>query len=132
MPRTKEKVSPKQGRFRRATSAIARLFKRDKTVVSHEHLPTHQARPVRLESDIPMRDLEEAYTPKQTSLKAGFRSSGADHQSDQEYARGVSDDRWNEEDRMTNKSGDPRIGTHGRTYEPGEARAARGPNEEND
>ncbi len=61
-------------------------------------------------------------TPPLTSSKAGFRSDGADHQQDQEYAFGVADDRWNDEDRMTNKSGDPRIGTHRRTYEPEEAR----------
>ena len=36
---------------------------------------------------------------------------------------GVSDERWNDEDRLTNKSGDPRIGTHRRTYEPAEAGA---------
>ena len=62
------------------------------------------------------------YTPPFTGGKAGFRSDGADHQSDQEFAYGVSDERWNDEDRLTNKSGDPRIGTHRRTYEPGEAR----------
>ena len=36
---------------------------------------------------------------------------------------GVSDERWNDEDRFTNKSGDPRIGTHRRTYEPAEPNA---------
>ena len=72
-------------------------------------------------SDIPMDVIGRTYTPG-TNGKAGFRSDGADHHSDQEFAFGVSDERWNDEDRLTNKSGDPRIGTHGRTYEPGEAR----------
>jgi hypothetical protein len=67
--------------------------------------------------------LENAYTPQHTSSKAGFRSDGADHQRDQEFARGAADDRWNDEDHLTNKSGDPRIGTHRRTYEPNESRA---------
>ena len=41
---------------------------------------------------------------------------------DGEVARGAADEPWNDEDRFTNKSADPRIGTHGRTYEPGESR----------
>lgn len=130
MPRTKAKVSPQQGPFRRAKSAIVRLFSRDREVLSHVQPAAPHTRSVRLQSDIPIHDLEQAYTPSQTSLKAGFRSSGADHESDQEYARGVEADRWSDEDRMTNRSGDPRIGTHGRTYEPGEARAAQGRNED--
>lgn len=79
-----------------------------------------QPRRVRRETDIPLGQIDQTYSPTQTSLKGPFRASGADHSSDQEYARGYSDDRWNDEDRYTNKSGDPRIGTHGRTYEPGE------------
>ena len=79
-------------------------------------LPEH---PRRTEPDIPFDRLERAYTPTQTSLKASFRATGADQQRDQD---GYTDERWNDEDRLTNKSGDPRIGTHGRTYEPGERR----------
>ena len=78
-----------------------------------------QTRRPKRESDIPMNQIDEAYTP-QTSVKGGFRANGADRTADQEFAGGFSDDRWNDEDRLTNKSGDPRIGTHGRTYEPGE------------
>jgi hypothetical protein len=74
-------------------------------------------------TDIPLDRIEGTYTPTQTSLKAPFRASGADRQRDQEFARGVDDNHWNDEDRFTNKSNDPRIGTHGRTYEPGERRA---------
>ena len=79
-----------------------------------------QPRRPRRQADIPLDQLSQAYSPTQTSLKGPFRATGADRSSDQEFARGYSDERWNEEDRYTNKSGDPRIGTHGRTYEPGE------------
>jgi len=79
------------------------------------------ARPKHLESDVPFGRLEHAYTPMQTGTRASFRATGAD----QELANGVADDRWNDEDRITNKSGDPRIGTHGRTYEPGERHSRR-------
>ena len=83
-----------------------------------------KARPAKREADIPLDVLDRAYTPPRTSSKAGFRADGADHQRDQEFGRGVADDeRFNDEDRYTNRSGDPRIGTHRRTYEPGENRA---------
>jgi hypothetical protein len=80
------------------------------------------ARLAKRDGDIGIERIESTYTPPQTSLKAGFRATGADRQHDQEFVRGVADDRWNDEDLLTNKSGDSRIGTHGRTYEPGEAR----------
>lgn len=79
-------------------------------------------RVTRREADIPLDVLGRTYTPPFTGGKAGFRSDGSDHQNDQEFAYGVADERWNDEDRLTNKSGDPRIGTHRRTYEPGEER----------
>jgi len=82
------------------------------------------ARATRRDSDIPMDRIAETYTPQHTSLKGGMRGNGAPRQNDQELSRGVADDRWNDEDIITNKSGDPRIGTHGRTYEPGEAKTA--------
>ena len=78
------------------------------------------ARPARREADIPLDVLDRTYTPKQTSLKASFRVTGDERQRDQELAGGFADERWNDEDRITNKSGDPRIGTHHRKYEPGE------------
>jgi hypothetical protein len=81
--------------------------------------PRH-ARPAQRQTDIPMDTLTGAYTPTQTSLKAGFRADGSDRQRDQEHGRGPESDTWRDEDRFTNKSGDPRIGTHGRTYEPEE------------
>ena len=64
-----------------------------------------------------MDTLAGAYTPSQTSLKAGFRADGSDRHRDQEHGQGPENDTWRDEDRFTNKSGDPRIGTHGRTYE---------------
>jgi hypothetical protein len=76
------------------------------------------SRPARREADIPMDSIERQYTPK-TSMKTGFRFDGRERQKDQNIAE-MADDRWNDEDRFTNKSGDPRIGTHGRTYEPAE------------
>ena len=73
------------------------------------------SRPVQRTSDIPMEAIENAYTPPITSSKASFRSDGADHARDQDFITYASEDRWNDEDRLTNKSGDPRIGTHGRS-----------------
>lgn len=76
---------------------------------------------VKRQADIPL-DIVDRYMPSDTSSKASFRSDGRDHHGDQEMAFGVVDERWNDEDRLTNRSGDPRIGTHRRTYEPEEAR----------
>ncbi len=78
------------------------------------------SRPTQRETDIPMDVLNKTYTPKQTSLKASFRADGKDRSRDQELASGYVETRWNDEDRLTNRSGDPRIGTHHRKYEPGE------------
>lgn len=84
----------------------------------------HVSRPTHRPSDIGIDVLSRTYTPRDTSGKAGFRSDGADHQRDQDFARGAGETDWKDEDRFTNKSNDPRIGTHGRTYEPGESRDA--------
>ena len=120
--------------LRRATSAVKRLFTRSREPMftfeaepeqtRAEHAPQPPAeRPIRRDTDIPLEVLNDAYTPPVTSSKASFRSDGSDHQLDQEFANGRADTRWRDEDRITNKSGDPRIGTHRRTYEPEEARA---------
>jgi len=77
-------------------------------------------RPTVLKPDIPLEVLDRTYTPKQTSIKGPFRTSGDDHARDQELAGGYIEERWSDEDRFTNKTGDPRIGTHHRKYEPGE------------
>jgi hypothetical protein len=78
---------------------------------------------MRRESDVPMDVLAQEYAPSQTSIKTSFRSDGADHERDQELPPGAGE-RFENEDHFTNKSGDARIGTHGRPYEPGEQRAA--------
>ena len=125
------------GRFHRVADAITALFSRRRdSSAGMDEAPSSrgeerqtsraaatQGRAIRREADIPLDVLDRSYNPPMTSSKASFRSTGADHHSDQEYALGVSDDRWNDEDRLTNKSGDPRIGTHRRSYEPGEARS---------
>jgi hypothetical protein len=84
-----------------------------------------QGRPRRPQTDVPLDLIGRAYTPAQTSLKGPFRATGEDLQRDQELAEGYAEERWNAEDRFTNKSGDARIGTHGRSYEPGEERSGR-------
>ncbi|HVE72880.1 MAG TPA: hypothetical protein VNI54_16050 [Thermoanaerobaculia bacterium] len=125
------------GRLRDAANVVKRMFSRNRDEeqpVTAEAAPaaepsrprraaaTGTARAVRREADIPLDVLDRAYTPPATSSKASFRSDGADHQRDQEFSRGVADADWNDEDHFTNKSGDPRIGTRRRTYEPNETR----------
>ncbi len=80
-------------------------------------------RPVQRPTDIHLALLDQDYTPHATSSKASFRSDGNDHQKDQSLAMSMDDERWNDEDLFTNKSGDPRIGTYRQTYEPAETRA---------
>ena len=127
----------KSGRLARMRGAVARTarmltskFRHEKTEEPMEAQPRtaqprpaeSHARPRRLQTDVPFDLIRNAYSPMQTSLKAGFRATGEDQHRDQELANGYIDERWNNEDRFTNKSGDPRIGTHGRSYEPGEHR----------
>lgn len=132
MPRREQK-SKEEGAFQRVTGAVKRLFGRSRSheTSSTEPAPSRMrpkaeevvtARPVKRETDIPMDVLSRSYTPPATSSKAGFRADGVDHARDQEFAFGSSDERFNDEDHFTNKSGDPRIGTRRRTYEPGEDR----------
>lgn len=127
----------------RAAASVRRLFSRKAAPVTGDvggedvagddvgqAIPTvteHGApRPPRMgtarrEADMPLDRIAQEYIPAQTSLKTPFRADGSDHQRDQEdYARRVADDRWKDEDRYTNRSNDPRIGTRGRSYEPGE------------
>ncbi len=80
------------------------------------------ARAPRRETDVTPEQLADEYTPTQTSLKGSFRDDGAARQRDQEFTTGAVDERFNDEDHFTNKSNDPRIGTHARTYEAGESR----------
>ena len=110
-----------------AAAAVGAVIKKVvRKVASKKKAKAKAARPAvakgrkKVEADIPMDRIENAYTPTQTSLKGPFRATGKDRSRDQEFARGVADDKWRDEDVYTNKSGDPRIGTHGRTYEPKE------------
>jgi hypothetical protein len=75
---------------------------------------------VQRQSDVPLDLVASEYIPPITSSKASFRSTGADHESDQDA---FAADRFNDEDHYTNKSNDPRIGTHGRGNESNETRA---------
>ena len=136
MARKVETTSPEIGRLRRAAQAVKRIFTRRGSESAEPAMETaasaqpqrernvapKAARATRREADIPFDVLDRAYTPPLTSSKASFRSDGADHEKDQEFGRGIADDRWNDEDHFTNKSGDPRIGTRRRTYEANEAR----------
>jgi hypothetical protein len=137
MPRNIMNRMQKKSALRRAAMAVKRLFTRGSEVewtleaapepLASAEAPRRQqtqaANPVRRQADIPLDVLDRSYTPPVTSSKASFRSDGVDHALDQDFAHGVADERWNDEDRYTNKSGDPRIGTHRRTYEPAEERA---------
>jgi len=123
--------SSRLARMRGAVARAARTLFRRGTTDERMEAPARSAvsaaerrgRPRRLQADVPLDLISNAYTPTQTSLKGPFRASGADHQRDQDDVLG--EERWNDEDRLTNKSGDPRIGTHGRSYEPGENRTGR-------
>ncbi len=123
--------SHKKSLLRRATSAVKRLFLRGRFLDDSAPEEVQQTQPrakkpqlkaatyPKRETDIPLELIERAYTPPLTSSKASFRSDGTDHQLDQEFAFGHAvDNDWKDEDRYTNKSGDPRIGTHRRGYDP--------------
>lgn len=138
MARKQEKQARGIGRLRSAAKAVKQLFTRGRhdapeaeptqstqsvaSTSSSQANAAPRTNRVTRQTDIPMDIITNAYTPSATSSKASFRSDGRDHQSDQEFALGMADERWNDEDRFTNKSGDPRIGTHRRTYEPEETR----------
>lgn len=131
------------GPLQRAAGAVKRLFTRGggdgraeraetsetpraaESPRNRTHAAAPTARPVTRRADIPMDVIDNAYTPPRTSSKASFRSDGRDHARDQEFAAGRADSDWNDEDRYTNKSGDPRIGTHGRTYDAEDAGSER-------
>lgn len=130
------------GRIRRAASSLGNVvrnvvmrFRGGRHEVSEENgtpapRMAHKAegetvRRKQVAADIPLDSIASAYIPTQTGSRGGFRDDGRDRQADQEFAGGVVDERFNDEDVFTNKSGDPRIGTHRRTYEPGEREEAR-------
>ncbi len=112
---------------------LKRLFHRSTDASEapvHEAQPQHVSkaaattvpRPVKRKSDFPLDIAGQPYTPPITSSKASFRSDGNDHERDQDFAF-ASASEWNDEDLMTNKSGDPRIGTHRRNQQPSESRS---------
>jgi hypothetical protein len=115
--RTARKLTAKLDPRKRA----AKTAEAAKTKVAKPKTGTARAKQPR--TDVPLDLIASTYSPKQTSLKTSFRSDGADRQHDQEMPVGAPD-RWQDEDHFTNKSGDARIGTHGRSYEPGEKRAS--------
>lgn len=123
---TKRPLKAAKDALKRTTKKLtSRLHHKKESVAAaapkpRKRAPAKAARPARRPPDIPLDVLDRTYTPHQTSLKTSFRSSGGDRQRDQEFAGGFADERFNDEDRVTNKSGDPRIGTHRRKYEPGE------------
>jgi hypothetical protein len=115
--RAAKKVTTKlRPRRRTAKSTIEEPVQARATTRATPKVKTPRA--VKRPADVPMDEITRTYAPKQTSLKASFRASGAERQRDQD----VPGESWNDEDHYTNKSGDPRIGTHGRAYEPGEKR----------
>lgn len=132
------KEMKEEGALQRVSSAVKRLFGRGRSEEAPADEPVKRtaepkrgnsrnegltSRPTKREADIPMDVVDRSYSPPMTSSKASFRTDGADHQRDQEFAFTSADERWNDEDHYTNKSGDPRIGTKQRSYEPGETRA---------
>ena len=63
---------------------------------------------------------EDEHTPQQRSTHAPFRSGGPSGRDiDQELPSELtSNDQFSDEDHFTNRSGNPRIGTHNRSHEP--------------
>src|SRR5205085_12341635 len=128
MTRNQESDARKHNRLRGITQAVRRLFTRHRsdgdtqpesvsTTASAQPRSTAQQSQQfakQPKSDIPIDLLDRSYQPPLTSSKTSFRSDGSDHHADQEFMPESTDERWNDEDHYTNRSGDPRIGTHGR------------------
>lgn len=108
------KLDPRKRSAQKAEAAKKKVVAKPQTATARATQPR---------SDVALDLIANTYSPKQTSVKASFRSDGGDQQLDQEMPIGAAD-RWQDEDHFTNKSGDARIGTHGRSYEPGEQPAS--------
>ena len=108
------KLDPRKRAAKTAEAAKKKVAAKPQTATARAKQPR---------TDVPLDLIASTYSPRQTSVKASFRSNGSDQQLDQEMPIGAAD-RWQDEDHFTNKSGDARIGTHGRSYEPGERRAS--------
>jgi hypothetical protein len=117
--RTARKLTAKLNPRKRSATKTAEAAK--KKVAAKPQTATARAKQPR--TDVALDLIASTYSPRQTSVKSSFRSDGSDQQLDQEMPIGVAD-RWQDEDHFTNRSGDARIGTHGRSYEPGEQRAS--------
>src|SRR5947209_8355014 len=103
-----DKRNTRTGRIARVKDSVMRLFthKHDEgeqrvaasgrddvaTPIRSENERPHQARPVRREADVPLEQLDQSYSPTQTSLKGAFRANGSDRQRDQEFASGAGDE----------------------------------------
>jgi len=114
--RTARKLTAKLNPRKRSAAKTAEAAK--KKIAAKPQTATARAKQPR--TDVALDLIANTYSPKQTSLKTSFRSDGSDQHLDQEMPIGAAE-RWQDEDHFTNKSGDARIGTHGRSYEPGEA-----------
>jgi hypothetical protein len=121
--RTARTLTTKLNPLKRAAKPAAKTTNAMKPKALKPRVAEATERPMRRESDVPIDLLANSYAPHQTSIKTSFRSDGADHHNDQEIPFGTNE-RFENEDHFTNKSGDARIGTHGRSYEPNEKRTA--------
>lgn len=75
-------------------------------------------------ADFELSELESRTVPQQ-NRSPGLPSRHGHDYVDQEAAVAMSvEDRWNDEDRLTNRTSDPRIGTRGRTYVDGVRKSA--------
>jgi hypothetical protein len=126
-----------RGRFRRAVSLIAsklHLGRRSHADARDEAAPHPPFAPLRAPSppergegnarmsppapprvvrtDVPIDLIATEYVPHQTGSKGGFHADTGDRMTEQDIVR--EDNRFSPEDKLTNHSGDPRIGTHGR------------------
>jgi len=131
--RQSQSTTQERGRVRRLvsrmTTTVGRMFHRrsrdEEWTPSEPEQPASsiqaesapRARAVKRESDVPLDTIAQLYTPSQSGMKTGFRSDGRDRQSDSELAIGSVRDDFNEEDAFTNKTNDPRIGTHRRNHD---------------
>ena len=122
--RTAKKLTSKlhAGKRRKAEEPVAKAAVRAKPKIKADRVSRGEGRPAKRQTDVPLDVVAATYTPQQTSLKTPFRADGSDRHRDQEFVADRADTRFGDEDHYTNKSGDARIGTHGRTYEPGEKR----------
>lgn len=95
---------------------LKRLFGRFRKQEEHERAP-QAARRKEVRSDIPAEELREP-TPHFQSGRGPFDPRG-EREIDREQRESVvnRNEQFSDEDWLTNRTNDPRIGTHGRKYE---------------